>query len=91
MDNRQADHQASVIKMEGIIHNQPISILIDLGSSFSCISPMIFEKYALQITTHDRSHLFQLAKRNKKWVEHIVKSCPDVIGNMPTNENLNLI
>ena len=39
--NRQADHQTSMVEIEGMIKNQPISILIDLGASLSYISPRI--------------------------------------------------
>jgi hypothetical protein len=42
MENRQVDHQAYVVKLEGIISNQPISILIDHGSNLSYVSPQFF-------------------------------------------------
>ena len=31
--NRQADHQTSMVEIEGMIQNKPISILIDRGAS----------------------------------------------------------
>lgn len=33
MDNFQADHQASIIEMEGKMQEKIVSILIDLGSN----------------------------------------------------------
>jgi hypothetical protein len=39
VDNKQADHQASVVEMEGMISNHLVSILIDLGSNLSYVSP----------------------------------------------------
>jgi hypothetical protein len=35
LDNRQANHQASVVEIEGIIFNHLVSILIDPGSNLS--------------------------------------------------------
>jgi hypothetical protein len=39
VDNKQADHQASVVEMEGMITNHLISILIDPGSNLSYVVP----------------------------------------------------
>ena len=46
-ENQQADHQASVMKLKGIITNQPISILIDPRSNLSYISLRFFEECSL--------------------------------------------
>jgi hypothetical protein len=47
LDNRQAHHQDSVVEMEGTISNHLVSILIDLGSNSSYVSPKIVEKCKL--------------------------------------------
>ena len=39
LDHRQEDHQSNMIEVEGMIHNQSISILIDSGASHSYIDP----------------------------------------------------
>jgi hypothetical protein len=39
MYNKQVDHQASMVEMEGMITNHLVSILIDLGSNLSYIAP----------------------------------------------------
>jgi hypothetical protein len=39
VDNKQADHQASMVEMEGMIANHLVSILIDLGSNLSYVAP----------------------------------------------------
>jgi hypothetical protein len=44
LDNRQADHQALVVEMECMISNYRVSILIDLGSNLSYVSPQTIEK-----------------------------------------------
>jgi hypothetical protein len=47
LDNRQVDHQASVVEMEGMIANHLVSILIDPGSNMSYVSPQTIEKCKL--------------------------------------------
>ena len=42
-ENRQEDHQNSMVEIEGMINNQAISILIDLGASLSYISPRVVD------------------------------------------------
>jgi hypothetical protein len=52
MENRKENHQASVVELEGIIYKQPISILIDLGSNLSYISPQFVEACSLHRKKH---------------------------------------
>jgi hypothetical protein len=61
VENRQADHQDYIVEMEGIIAKQPISILVDLGSNLSYISPLFVEVCALQIKKHAKAWLVQIA------------------------------
>ena len=42
-ENQQADHQTFMVEIKGMINSQPISILTDLGTILSCISPRIVE------------------------------------------------
>jgi hypothetical protein len=44
LDNNQADHQASVVELEGKISNHLVSVLIDPGSNLSYISPRTVDK-----------------------------------------------
>ena len=44
LDHQQADHQSNMIEVEGMIHKQRISILIDSGASRSYIDPKLFER-----------------------------------------------
>jgi hypothetical protein len=39
--NRQADHQMSMVEVEGKLNNEPISILINPVANLSYISPRI--------------------------------------------------
>ena len=44
---RQANHQSTMLEVEGKILNIHVSILIDLGSSLSYIAPKVVEKCKL--------------------------------------------
>ena len=48
LDNNQADHQASVVELEGMISNHLVSVLIDPGSNLSYITPKSIDKCKLQ-------------------------------------------
>ena len=48
LENRQADHQTSMVEVEGMIKDKPISILIDPSASLSYVSPSIAENCNLQ-------------------------------------------
>jgi hypothetical protein len=61
MDNKQADHQASVVEMEGMIANHLVSILIDPGSNLIYVSPQTVDKCKLQPVRHVKPWLVQLA------------------------------
>ena len=48
LENRQAYHQTSMVEIEGMIKDKPISILIDPGAILSYVSPRIEDLYKLQ-------------------------------------------
>jgi hypothetical protein len=48
VDNKQANHQASVVEMEGMIANHLVSILIDPGSNLIYVAPQVVDKCKLQ-------------------------------------------
>jgi hypothetical protein len=47
LDNKQANHQASVGDMEGMIANHLVSILIDPSSNLSYVAPHTIDKCKL--------------------------------------------
>jgi hypothetical protein len=55
LDNRQVDHQDSMVEMEVMIVNHLVSILIDLGSNSSYIYPQNVEKCKPQQVNHAKS------------------------------------
>jgi hypothetical protein len=68
MDNKQADHQASVVEMEGMMTNHLVSILIDPCSNLSYIDPKAIDKCKLQPHKHSKPWLVQLATGTKRKV-----------------------
>jgi hypothetical protein len=47
VDNKQANHQASMMDMEGTITEHLVSIIIELGSNLSYIAPKAVDKCKL--------------------------------------------
>ena len=61
LENRQADHQTSMVEVQGMIQNQSVSILIDEGANLSYVSPSIVEKCSLSLKKFEKSWMVQLA------------------------------
>ena len=55
LENRQAEYQTSMVEVEGMINQTPITILIDPGASISYISPEMVEKCRLPIEKVENS------------------------------------
>ena len=75
LENRQADHQTSMVEVEGMITNQPISVLIDPCASLSYISPRVVDLCNLVPENFDKSWLVQLSTGTKRKVTNIVRNC----------------
>jgi hypothetical protein len=60
LDNRDIDHQASVVELEGTICNHLVSILVDPSSNLSYAPCEIVEKCKLQQDKHVKTSLVQL-------------------------------
>jgi hypothetical protein len=56
-NNNQANHQDSVVELEGMIANHLFSILIDPGSNLSYVAPQIVDKCKMQLVKHVKSWL----------------------------------
>jgi hypothetical protein len=65
LDNNQANHQASVVELEGIIDNHLVSVLIDPGSNLSYVAPQTVDKCKLQPIKHVKQWLVRLATGTK--------------------------
>jgi hypothetical protein len=91
LDNRQADHQASVVEMEGMISNHHVSISVDHDSNLSYVSPQTIEKCKLKQFKHVKSWLVQLVTGTKRKVTEVIPACQFVISGFPTQANLNIL
>ena len=91
LDNRQADHQTSMVKIKGMIRSQPIFILIDLGASLSYISHRIVELCKLGLEKIDKSWLVQLAIGTKSKFTSYVKYYEILMNDFITHVDLNIL
>jgi hypothetical protein len=91
LDNNQADHQASVVEIEGMIFNHLVSVLIDPGSNLSYIAPRVVDKCKLQPQKQTKPWLAQLAIGTKRKVVEVIPACHLMLGEFPTQETLNVL
>ena len=54
VENRQAEHHASIIEMDGKICDQIIYILIDPRSNYSYVNPYLVDKCDLNKEVHEK-------------------------------------
>jgi hypothetical protein len=74
LDDRQAEYQSNMIKVEGKIINQPVAIFIDLGEIHCYIDPNIVDRLHLEKSKLGKSSLVQLATGTKRGVHDMVRS-----------------
>jgi len=91
VDNGQAEHLTSIIEMNGTLFNQVISILIDLGSNYSYVSPNLVNNCGLNKELHAESWLVQLATGTKKQVHHWIRDFTFDLNGMPIAAHLNVL
>jgi hypothetical protein len=91
MDNKQADREASVVDMEGMITNHLVFILIDPGSNLSYIAPQAVDKCKLQPHKHAKPWLVQLSTGTKRKVAEVIPACQLTMGGFPTQATLNIL
>ena len=91
LEDLQADHQSTVVEVEGRIVEQPVSVLIDPGSTHSYITPRIVEICAFKKLKHRKSWLVQLATGTKRKLSEVVEKFPFFIDGLVTYANLNVL
>ena len=74
LENRQEDHQNSIVEIGGMIKNQPISVLIDPGTRMSYISHGVVDLRNLVPKMFDNSFIVQLDIGTKRKVTSIVRN-----------------
>ena len=89
-ENRQAKYKTSMVEVEGMINQTPITILIDPGASLSYISPKMVEKCKSPIEKFEIFWLVQLATGAKRKVTCFVKECAVIMDHFETVVKLNV-
>ena len=80
-----------MVEIEGVINNQPISILIDRGASLSYISPIITELCKLVPEKVDKLWLVQLDTGTKGKVTSLVKNCKLMMDDFIMHDYVNIL
>ena len=80
-----------MIEVEGMIHNQSISILIDSRGSHSYIDPNLVERLHLEKCKHERSWIVQLATGIRRKVSELVRNFPLDLNGLKTVTDLNIL
>eukprot|EP00253_Pinus_taeda_P010510 PITA_10510 len=91
LDNHQAEYQPTMTECEGMIVDQPVSILFDPSASLSYISPKPVEKCQLQSNKFNKSWLVQLATRTKRKVSAKTKNYHITVLGKPIHVDLNIL
>jgi hypothetical protein len=80
-----------MIKVEGKIINQPVTILIDSGEIQCYIDPKIVDRLYLGKSKLGKSSLVQLAIGTKRRIHDMARSCPISLNGMNTSTDPNII
>jgi hypothetical protein len=80
-----------MIEVEGKIINQPISILIDSGTSHCYIDPKIVDRLHLEKSKLGKTSLVQLATGTKRTIHDMVIICSISLNGMNNSIDLNII
>jgi hypothetical protein len=91
MDNKQVNHQASVVGMEGMFFKHLVSILINPSYNLSYVSPQTANKCKLQPVMHVNPWLVKLAIDTKRKVAEAIRACKFIMGGFPTQATLNIL
>jgi hypothetical protein len=91
IDGRQADHQSSVVEIEGKINDTRISVLIDPGATLSYITPNVAESNKLKKLKHVKSWLVQLATGTKRKVAEFVPDFEFSLDGQSIKTDLNIL
>jgi hypothetical protein len=91
IDGRQADHQSSVVEIEGKILDTRISILIDPGATLSYITPDVVELNKLKKQKHEKPWLVQLATGTKRKVVNFISDLEFSLDGQKIRTNLNIL
>ena len=72
LEDRQANHQSTIVEIEGTVLNHTIFVLIDPQATLSYISPRTVELYQPTRVRHAKPWLVQLATGEKRKVTDFI-------------------
>jgi hypothetical protein len=75
VNNRQVEHQSTVVESSGTLNHINVKILFDYGATDSFISPSALEKSGLAAYEHDDFKQVEMASREKQAVGPSVDNC----------------
>ena len=91
LEDRQEDHQSTVVKVAGKSVEQSVSILIESSSTHSYINPRVVDICAFKKVKHRKPWVVQLATGTKRKVCEVVEKCPLVMNGLITCVDLNVL
>jgi len=91
LEDRQVDHQSTIVEIEGIVSNHTIPVLIDPGAMLSYISPRTVELCQLNSVKHEKPWMVQLATGEKRKVTNFITNCEVQLQDHKTKINLNVL
>jgi predicted aspartyl protease len=91
IDGRQANHQSSMVEIEGKIHDTRISVLIDPGATLSYITPNVVELNKLKKQKNEKYWLVQLATGAKRKVANFIFDVEFSLDGQKIRTNLNIL
>jgi hypothetical protein len=88
VNNRQADHQSTVLETTGTIADQTLSVLIDPGATESFISGAVLKRIKVKAVEQDEFSFVEMASGAKQKVGGKVTGCALNLGEFVTRVNL---
>ena len=90
LEDRQEDHQSTMVEVAGKITKQSFSVLIEPGSTHIYITRRFVEIHAFKKLNHSKSWLVQLTIGTKRKVSEVVRKCPFVMDGLVTCADMNV-
>jgi hypothetical protein len=88
VNNRQEEHQSTVLETSGTIADQTLSILIDPGATESFISGAVLKRIKVKAVEQDEFSFVEMASGAKQKVGGKVTGCSLNLGEFVTRANL---
>ena len=91
LHGRQADHQSTIVEVEGKVNNNRLYILIDPRASLIYVTPGLVDSKNLKKVKHAKSWLAQLPTQTKRKVTDFISECQLSLDRQNTKLNLNIL